>query len=168
MSEEELKEKFVSYFGEEKWNQEEALSNLWPLEILICDDLGIEPIPIITDNIEEDARLYDKEDYIVISEKLILDEVEAIKCVIHELRHVYQKVCVTNCDNTEPLLKLWIDEQNSPINLMSYSEQMCLSIEIDAYAYQKYMLKVLYDIDWHHPNTNYDYVVEHYMEKYLN
>ena len=58
-----LKSEFIKYFGEEKWNQENTLSKLWPIQLAICKDLGIEPIPVVVEEIEEDSRYYIKEDY---------------------------------------------------------------------------------------------------------
>ena len=168
LNDDELKEQFIKYFGEEKWNQEEALTKLWPLELYICNDLGIDPIPVIVEDIIEDARYYDKENYIAISSNLIMDEIEAIKCLLHELRHAYQIVCVTRNDSIEPLVNIWKEDLSKPINLLSYDEQLCLSVEIDAYAYQKYMLKLLYDIDWHYLDSVYDGIISLYMIKYMN
>ena len=43
----ELKEKFIKYFGEEKWNQEETLAKLQKVVFDVCDNwLGIKPIPV--------------------------------------------------------------------------------------------------------------------------
>ena len=89
LTEQELKEEFIKYFGKEKWNQENMLSQLWPLQLAICNDLNIDPIPVVVEEIEEDSRYYIKEDYIAISDKLIMDEIETIKCLLHELRHIY-------------------------------------------------------------------------------
>ena len=74
LTEQELKEEFIKYFGEEKWNHENMLSKLWPIQLDICKDLSIDPIPVVVEEIEEDSRYYIKEDYIAISEKLIMDE----------------------------------------------------------------------------------------------
>ncbi|MBQ3253244.1 MAG: hypothetical protein IJA65_01705, partial [Acholeplasmatales bacterium] len=71
MSDKELKENFIKYFGEEKWNQEEMLAVLYKEELRLCKYLNIEPIPVIADAIEEDSRYYIEENYIVISDKLI-------------------------------------------------------------------------------------------------
>ena len=70
MKSDELKDNFIKYFGEEKWNQEEALATLYKEEFKLCNYLGIDPIPVITDTIEEDSRYYIEENYIVISDKL--------------------------------------------------------------------------------------------------
>ena len=51
---------------------------------------------LVVEEIEEDSRYYIEENYIVISDKLILDKTEALKCLIHELRHCYQFNCVRN------------------------------------------------------------------------
>ena len=92
ITENEFKEEFIKYFGEEKWNQENMLSKIWPLQLTICKDLGIDPIPVVVEEIEEDSRYYIKEDYIAISNKLIMDEIETVKCLLHELKHAQQRI----------------------------------------------------------------------------
>lgn len=167
LTEKELKEKFVKHFGIELWNQEDMLSKLWPIELIICNDLGIEPIPVVVEEIEEDSRYYIKEDYIAISSKLIMDEIEAIKCLLHELRHAKQFNCITDEDSNHPLKEIWVEEIIFEINGKSQEEQLGSMIEIDAYAYQKIMMKKLFGIDWHYPNEEYDKMINSYVEKNL-
>lgn len=167
LTEKELKEEFVKYFGIELWNQENMLSMLWPIELAICKDLCIDPVPVVVEEMKEDSRYYIKENYIAISSKLIMDEIEAIKCLLHELRHAKQFNCITDENSTHPFKEIWISELIYETSGISQEEQLGLMIEIDAYGYQKLMLKKLFDIDWHYPNEEYDKVIDSYVEKYL-
>ena len=76
MSDEELKKQFIESFGEDKWEEIEALKPIDELNIRLCDFLGIEPVPVIFEEMYEDARYYDKLDYIAISNKYVHDETE--------------------------------------------------------------------------------------------
>ena len=83
LTREELNEEFVKYFGKEIYNQEEMLIKLWPTQLVIADYLGVEPIPVLVEEIEEDSRYYPNDNYIVISKNLMDDEVEVLKCLKH-------------------------------------------------------------------------------------
>lgn len=63
-----------------------------------------EEIPILCDPIKEDSRYYPKEKFIIISDKVILNEVEELKSLIHEIRHHYQYTCVSTNNTSEPML----------------------------------------------------------------
>lgn len=167
LKEKELKVEFINYFGEEKWNQEDMLSKLCTIELAICKDLGIDPVPVVVEAMEEDSRYYIKENYIAISSKLIMDEIESIKCLLHELKHAQQFNCITDEESTHPFKEIWIAEIIYEAGGISQEEQLGLMIEIDAYAYQKYMMKKLFNIDWHYPNEEYDNVIDSYVDKYL-
>lgn len=167
LKEKELKVEFINYFGEEKWNQEDMFSKLWPIELAICKDLGIDPVPVVVEEMEEDSRYYIKENCIAISSKLIMDEIESIKCLLHELKHAQQFNCITDEKSTHPFKEIWIAEVIYEAGGISREEQLGLMIEIDAYAYQKIMMKKLFDIDWHYPNEEYDKVIDSYVDKYL-
>ena len=168
MSDEELKEKFIHYFGIEKWNHEEQLGKLFPLTLKICEDLGIDPIPVVVESIPDDSRYYVQEDYIAISDKYIMDDLEMFKCAIHELRHKYQLHCVFTNNTKEPLMLEWKEELSIDYNNLDPSIQLCTLLELDAYGYQKKMLKKLFDIDWHYPDDMYDEAVSLYVKKYLS
>lgn len=168
MTEAEFKEGFIQYFGEERWKQEDQLAKLFPAILTICNDLEIEPVPVIVEDIPEDSRYYMKEDYIAISAKCVMDDLEMYKCVIHELRHKYQKHCVLTNNTKEPLTLEWAEELKSDYSNMDPSNQLCTMLEIDAYAYQKKMLKRLFNIDWHFYDELYDEVLSHYIDKYLS
>ncbi len=46
MSDGSLKEEFIKYFGESKWNEEEMIGKLIPLTFDVCDILCIDYIPL--------------------------------------------------------------------------------------------------------------------------
>ena len=82
-----LKEEFINSFGEEKWKQEEMLSKLMPLHKELANYLGIDMIPVICEDIEEDSRFYFKEQYIVISPRMLEKYSEAAKSLVHEVSY---------------------------------------------------------------------------------
>ena len=131
MSDEELKSEFIKYFGEEKWDQEETLGKLWPVQLALSDYLGVEPITVIVDDIEEDSRYYPKEAYIVISSKLIGDEVEALKCLIHEMKHYQQYMCVIHNITSAPLLEEWKEDFSAIKADISTAEEVFSNLERD-------------------------------------
>ena len=161
-----LKEEFIKYFGEEKWQEEEILTKLWPFQFALFLTLGVEPIPVVFQEMEEDARYYDKGNYIGISTKLINDEVEVIKCLIHEIRHYYQHICVDYNDTNEPQLQSWVNDMQKDYNSLDPSEAICLSVEVDAYAYTKYIMKKWFDIEVVYPDMMYERVLTAFCNKY--
>lgn len=92
MSDKELKSEFIKYFGEDKWNEVEDIENLNDIEYILSEVLVLPTIPVITEDIAEDSRLDLENQAIVISKKLILNKTEAVKCLVHEYRHLYQQV----------------------------------------------------------------------------
>lgn len=172
LSEEEINKKFIEYFGEEKFNQEEMLSKMISFEFVICDDLDIEPIPIIVETMIEDSRFYPKELYIAISSEVIKNYVETAKAIAHELRHYYQMCVVFNDIKDARFYNQWkedLEDQNNavdPTNIEEMSEYAYKTIEIDAFAYQRYAVKKYLGIETHHPNEFYDKVLSAYILKY--
>lgn len=171
MSEEEINQKIIEYFGPEKLKELEFTLKIDNLNFKLADFLKIEVVPVFYESIPEDARFYDKEDYIGISNKFMFDEIESIKCLIHEVRHYYQKYCISH--KTEKLkfapIKLieeWENDFKKNQQLMEPSEQMCLAVEIDAYAFTKYILKEWFNYEYHHNDLAYDTVLGLYISKY--
>ena len=162
MNNKKLKKDFIKYFGIDKWNQEEMLSFLYKEELKLCKHLGIDPIPIITDTIIEDSRYYINEEYIVISDKLILDKTEALKCLIHEIRHCYQFNCVRNNVENE-LVNIWKRELIT-LKQLDYNSSM---LELDSFAFTKYIMKKWYNISSIYINIEYDEILNHYINKYF-
>lgn len=171
MNKRELKEKFISYFGEEKWNEEKQLTKLLKFQIYVANYLGVDVIPVIVEDIVEDSRYYLEEAYIVISKKLINDEIEAAKCIAHEMRHHYQWYIIKN--NIDHRFKdEWKKNLSKTINInpnlvddiANYDSSL---IELDAFAFQKYIIKKYYGLDIYHPIIEYDTILEFYIEKYF-
>ena len=61
MTDDKLKENFIKYFGEEKWDEETMLGRLFEFEQFICDYLDMELIPIIVEEMVDDAEEIDAE-----------------------------------------------------------------------------------------------------------
>lgn len=162
MNDNELKDNFIKYFGIDKWNQEEMLGYLYKEDLKLCNYLGIELIPVVVGSIEEDSRYYIEENYIVISDKLILDKTEALKCLIHELRHCYQFNCLRdNFDNY--LVNIW-KEEFSNAHKLEYSS---MALELDAFAFTKYIMKNWYNIIVIFPDLEYGEILNRYIDKYF-
>ncbi len=164
-SEQEFKEEFIKWFGEDKWNQLERISTLAEVSECLCSYLGVEEIPIICETIKEDSRYYPKEQFIIISDKVIMNEVEALKCLIHEIRHHYQYTCVSTNNLSEQMLEQWKEEFKTLYQ--DSSIQLCSMLEIDAYAFTKFIMKEWFNQDIIHYDETYEKVINLYMSKYV-
>ena len=52
MNNKKLKEEFIKYFGEEKWNEEEILSVIQPFANYVCESyIGLSPVPVLFDDL---------------------------------------------------------------------------------------------------------------------
>ena len=170
MSNEELKKRFIESFGEEKWEETEALVPVEQLNFKLCNFLGIEPVPVIFEEMYEDARYYDKLDYIAISNKYVHDEIELKKSLIHEVRHLHQKYCISHKNEQlkfapSILINQWEEDFKKNQRLIPEDEAMCMSVEVDAFAFTKYILKEWFNIDYHHYDPTYDAVLTIYIDK---
>lgn len=176
MNEDKLKEEFINSFGEEKWNQEEVLSKLIEPQMELAKYLGVDMIPVICEDIDEDSRYYFNDDYIVISPLMLETYINSLKSLVHEMRHQYQYKCLkdqTIKENPE-LVESWKEElsvERKPLdqtNQESVDEYYSLMVELDAYAFTKWYLKNKYDIYITHPNIIYDEIISQYIKKYFN
>ncbi|MDE5617774.1 MAG: hypothetical protein K2I36_02950 [Ureaplasma sp.] len=167
LNEQEFKEAFIKYFGEDRWNQSEVLPILQEKAEILCSYLGIEEIPILCDPIKEDSKYYPKEKYIIISDKIILNEVEALKSLIHEIRHHYQYTCVSTNNTNEPMLNQWKEELEI-YNTLAPDIQICTFLEIDAYAFTKVIMKNWFNKDIIHYDDEYEEAINLYITKYLS
>ena len=170
-SDEEIKKEFIESFREEKWEEEEALTPLMDLSFKLCDFLGIEAVPILFEEMEEDARYYNDLDYIGISNDFVHDEIEARKSLIHEIKHLHQKYCISHKNESlkfapSNLLEQWEKDFSINQRLVPLDELMCMSVEVDAFAFTKYILKEWFDYDYHHYDEAYDVLLTLYINKY--
>lgn len=132
----------------------------------LFDYLGLEPIEIKYEELgEEDSRFYTKELYIVINTKYYNDELETLKCLIHEIRHYYQLVIVAYRIDIEPQYKYWKDELQFNIKLKP-EDALCQYIEIDAFAFTKYILNRWFQIEYHHHDKDYDNLLDTFIKRY--
>lgn len=173
LSDEELKKEFIKYFGEELWNEEEILAGLLDFQFYVFDDLGIEPIPVVFEDINEDSRLYIKEEYIAISRKLKNNKIECAKCIAHEARHTMQIIYV-GLKIEHPMLPEWqrdllgAKEINSNSTNEELTDYISSAIEVDAFSYQKYIVNKYYGVMTHHLNEEYDNILNYYIKKMFN
>ena len=168
LSNEELKEEFLKYFSEEQWNQEESLSKLWPVQLALSELLGVEPIPVVVEDIKEDSRFYTKDLYISISKNKISDDAKALQCLIHEYKHYQQYMCIIYNMTEVPFYKKWKEEfETKNINNLTYEEIICQTVEIDATAFEIHILKEWFDIEINHPDPLYNKVLKLYINKYF-
>ena len=172
LSEEELKKRFIESFGEEKWEEEEALVPIDQLNFKLCDFLGIEPVPILFEEMYEDARYYNELNYIGLSNKYVHDEIECKKSLIHEVRHLYQKHCISHENEklklvTKHLINEWKKDFKTNQRLVPENQLMFMSIEVDSFAFTKYILKEWFNYDYHHYDEIYDTLLTLYIDKYF-
>ena len=140
----------------------------------LCEYLGIDMIPVICDEIPEDSRYYFKDEYIVISPLMLESYTDALKSLVHEMRHQYQYKCVhdPNTKENPELVEDWKKEISSlkPLNQFdqeSVNEYYSLFSELDAHAFSKWYLEWKYDIYTFHPNVVYDEIISRYSKIYL-
>ena len=63
MNNKKLKEEFIKYFGEEKWNEEEILSVIQPFANYVCESyIGLSPVPVLFDDLIGEASRYSYKD----------------------------------------------------------------------------------------------------------
>ena len=172
LSEEELKEQFIANFGEDKWEEIEALKPIEELNYKLCDFLGIDPVPVVFEEMYQDARYYDELDYIALSTKFVHDEIECMKSIIHEVKHLHQKYCISHKNEKNLkfanilLIKQWEEDFQKNQRLIPEDQLMCMPVEVDAFAFTKYILKEWFNIDYHHYDYTYDALLEIYIDKF--
>jgi len=177
MKNDKLKQDFIDAFGEEKWKQEEMLSKLMPIHRDLCKFLGIEMVPVIFEDIEEDSRFYFKEQYIIISTRMLPKYSDVVKSLVHEVRHGYQYHCMFDPNSKEKpiLINNWLEDFGKLINpltllKMGYdgNDYLLNTMELDAHAFSKWYLKEKLFIETHYPQPEYDEILDAYIRKYFN
>ena len=172
MNDIELKKEFIKYFGQEKWDEEEALGKLVEYQMLLANYLGVDPIPILVEEMMEDSRLYIKEEYIAISKECVKNHIEALKAVSHEYRHYYQLQCIRKGIDTK-LVNNWKEDFLNPVQVTDPNDVLSMTLyglmttEIDAFAFQKFALKKFLGIETNHPSDEYNIILEQYISKHF-
>jgi hypothetical protein len=171
MSEEELKKEFIDSFGIEKWNEMEAEVPCDMLAMRLCNYLEIDNIPVLFEEMEEDARYYDVLNYIAINKKFIGNELEIRKSIIHEVKHLHQKYCISHKNEINKfasieLIKKWKADFKINQRLIPFDKLMLMSIEIDAFAFTKFIIDKWFGITIYHPDAIFDELLNKYIQKY--
>ena len=164
MDEKKLKEEFIKYFGEEKWNQEEILGKLQKVVFDVCNKwLFIEPIPILfSEDIGRDEARYDlKEQVIWLNVKNQYNFISLLDSVLHELEHLYQHYYVSSCDT--PKARRWKKEFENYIAAEDHFGNLTQEIEIDAMAFSQLVLELDYGIKYEH----HDPIIQELINRYL-
>ncbi|MCR5786943.1 MAG: hypothetical protein K6G28_04515 [Acholeplasmatales bacterium] len=170
-TEEELKKEFIEEFGIDKWIEMEAEVPCDMLSMRLCNYLEIDSVPVLFEEMNEDARYYDTLNYIAINKKFIGNELEIRKSIIHEVKHLHQKHCISHKKDklrftTPKLIKDWEKDFKLNQRLIPIDELNLMSIEVDAYAFTKYILDKWFNYEYHYPNDIYDEILNKYIAKY--
>ena len=144
------------------------------IHIKLAKYLEVDLIPVICEDIYEDSRFYVKEQYIIISTRMLKSYSDAAKSLIHEVRHQYQQKCINDPNTKENpiLVNFWKDDMPKLFNPLTYlnvdEDNPYLSNigELDAHAFSKWYLKEKYFIETHYPQLEYDTLLDLFAEKY--
>jgi len=134
----------------------------------IAEQLGIEPLDIKFEDLNDDSRLYIKENYVAINKKYENDYEECAKSIAHEYRHVFQIFYVNLFSNDRSIrwkkeLQGVINSSNMDINGSNYIAQ---EIELDAFAFTKYYLEEFENIEVVNKIDKLDfYILEYIMDR---
>ena len=128
----------------------------------LTDKLGLIDVPVKFEDIVEEARLEIQNNCIIISKKIIDDKLECIKAIVHELRHIYQILCIKYDVEIEIYRNKWKEELQNGSAKEIYS-----FVEIDAYAFTKYYLTKKMNIKYNYDNKDLDELTNIYLEKYF-
>ena len=170
MNNDKIKEDFINAFGEEKWEIEEAISKLEPISKEIAEYLGVPQVPIVVENIPEDSRMNFQFECIILRKDTALNYLEGLKALAHEYRHWMQFLCVKNKDTSNKFIYeyaegfMYMSKHGNSMD--GTNDYYSLIIEIDAFAFQKYYLKEVLNIETHYPNEDYDKLLNEFIEKF--
>ncbi len=153
-----IDKEFIKYFGEEKLKEVEMESKLQDIANYVCENwLHLDSIPIIIEEIEEDARFYVNELYIGINSSFINNINEMIFSLLHELEHYFQWV-YANLYDTEKS-KRWKQLFNEESN----EEYVINELEIDAYAFAEVVMNCEFGINRKHKDPKIQKIIEKYI-----
>ena len=143
------------------------MKSLEQLTIEVAEFLGVEPLEIEFDNIDDDSRLCIKEEKIIINEKYKGDFLECAKCITHEMRHVFQLFYVELFDDDTS--RRWKKELAVAVNSSNINDDgsnyFTKEIEIDAFAFTKYYLEHHYNIKAPSKISGLDMILDAYIDK---
>ncbi len=164
MTEEEFKEEFIKWFGEEVWEEQEILGFLDEVVFNICENyLNCEPIPVIFEKVPGNISVFDnKLQCIKINPKYKEDKVVMVAALVHELEHYYQILYASN--NDTPKSRRWKKELQNYITEVNPLGNISQEIEIDAEAFAQVILECEFGIHYKNPDPAYQLVIEEYIK----
>ena len=160
-----IKEEFIEYFGEEKWNQEKVLADVRQVVFDVCERwLSIKPVPVLfnKDIGTDEARLDVKERVIWLNPKNQNKWIELLDSTIHELEHLYQILYVAS--NDTPKARRWKKELANYIGGEDPLGNLMQEIELDARAFSQVVLATDYGISYKHEDPIIQLLIEHYIK----
>lgn len=166
-----LKEEFIKYFGEEKWEEEEILEIIQDVAFNVCTNwLGLDIIPILF----KEANYPEVAGYDITNQVIWLDKknmgnmVDLMDSVIHELEHYYQLHYVVNYNT--PMALRWKNELDNYITSENVIGNLTQEIEIDAMVFSQIVLETDYGIIYRHENHLIQELIDNYIHsrKILN
>ena len=135
----------------------------------IGDRLGIDPIAIKYEELDEDdSRLYvNGNPYIGINIKYKNDYEESAKCVVHEMRHIFQ-IFYAQLFNDERARR-WMKELSHTINSSNLAEGDYASqeLELDAFAFTKFYLEAFEGIKVINKIPGYEEIIVKYIKNHI-
>lgn len=163
ISNEELKEEFIKWFGEEKWNEEEMLFFIDQMLWIVCNEyLGIEPIPVIFEEVPGNISVLDTQLHCIkLNPKYKDDKVILVAAAVHELEHWYQLLYVSNMNT--PKATRWKKELDNYISDKNPDMNVLQEIEIDAEAFTEIILDCEFGIKYINPNPILQALIDEYI-----
>ncbi len=165
MTNDELKEEFIKWFGEEKWEEKEILEFLQCIIFDVCLNwLKIDPIPVVFETIPGNVAVFDnKLVCIKVSNKYKDDKVAMAAAIVHELEHYYQLLYVANFDT--PKARRWKKELNNYISgEKGPIGNVLQEVELDAEAFVEIVLSCEYGIEYRNPIPELQEAIEIYIK----
>ncbi len=164
MSNEELKEEFIKWFGEEKWEEEQIREFLEGIVIDICNEyLGVVPIPVVFEKLPGNTAVFDRK---LICIKVNPDyrdnQIIMVSSIVHELEHYYQLLYVANYDT--PKSRRWKYNLEHYINESDPYNNPRQEIEIDAEAFAVVILDCEFGIKYKNPDSEIQNLIIDYIQ----
>lgn len=164
LTDEELKEEFIKWFGEEKWEEMEILPFIEELLSMVCNEyLGIDLIPVVFEEVPGNVAVLDtKLECIMLNPKYKHDKVTLVAAAIHELEHWYQIFYASTFDT--PKARRWKYELEHYADISNPVDYVFQEIEIDAEAFAQIVLETEFGIKHKNSNPVMQELIDNYIQ----
>ena len=163
MTKEELKQEFIKWFGEEKWEEQEIIDFLEGIVCDVCREyLGISPVPVVFEKIKGNIAAFDnKLLFIKVNPDYKNDQIMLVSSIVHELEHYYQLLYVSNFDT--PKARRWKYNLQHYIGEDDPYNNLRQEIEIDAEAFAVVILDCEFGIPYENPDPEIQALIRDYI-----